>query len=136
MAHVLGFGTLWSHNGVYTAGTGVYTGAYATAVWQTEFNQAGQPSVELGGGVGTADGHWNEVDGGGGPTGIVDGLGRDMRDELMTGWLNPPNYFISDMTVASFRDIGFVTAVPEPATWALAALGLGAIGVQRRWKRK
>ncbi|MCC6508346.1 MAG: PEP-CTERM sorting domain-containing protein [Pirellulaceae bacterium] len=137
MAHVLGFGTLWTNNGVYANNSGEFTGANATVQWQTEFGRSGTPDVELGGGVGTANGHWNEVDGGGLPTGIVDGLGRDLRDELMTGWLNP-NTFISNMTVASFRDIGFtsISVVPEPSSLALACLGFGAIGYSRRRRAK
>ena len=129
MAHVLGFGTLWTANGVYINGTGEFTGVRATAAWMSEFGQVGTPDVELGGGAGTANGHWNEVDGGGGLTGIRDTAGRDMRDELMTGWLNP-NPFISNMTVQSFVDIGFtgVTAVPEPGSLALLFLGIGAVG--------
>jgi hypothetical protein len=128
MAHVLGFGTLWTNNGVYVNGSGEFTGANATAAWQSEFGQPGTPDVELGGGAGTANGHWNEVNGGGGLTGIVDGLGRDMRNELMTGWLNSPA-FISDMTVMSFRDIGF--SVPEPTT-LMAAAAIVPIVLRRR----
>jgi hypothetical protein len=41
-----------------------------------------------------------------GPTGITDGQGRDMTDELMTGWFNIPS-FLSDMTIASFQDLGY-----------------------------
>lgn len=135
MAHVLGFGTLWSLNGVYTNGSGEYTGIFATQAWQSEFGQSGTPKVELGGGAGTADGHWNEVDGGAGLTGIVDSQNRDMRDELMTGWLNS-SYFISNMTVASFRDIGFApvstASSPEPGTNALLGVGLVALGLVKR----
>jgi hypothetical protein len=47
-----------------------------------------------------------------------------MRFELMTGWLNTPSY-ISETTVQSFVDIGFVAAVPEPAT--LLSLASGAL---------
>lgn len=133
MAHVLGFGTLWTSNGVYVTNSGEFTGSHATAAWQAEFGQSGTPDVELGGGGGTKNSHWNEVDGGAGLTGIVDAQGRDMRDELMTGWLNP-NSFISQTTVASFVDIGFVaTPVPEPATYAL--FGLGALLVAARARR-
>ena len=123
MGHVLGFGTLWTNNGVYTSGTGEFTGANATAAWQSEFGQAGTPDVEQDGGAGTADGHWNENNGGAGLTGITDGLARDMRDELMTGWLNG-NSFISEMTIGSFIDIGFtgVTAVPEFSAFASGSL--------------
>jgi hypothetical protein len=133
MAHVLGFGTMWTLNGVYTNGSGEYTGTHATAAWQSEFGQSGTPDVELGGGAGTANGHWNEVDGGGGLTGIVDGQGRDLRDELMTGWLNS-NSFISNMTIASFRDIGFTATAdtPEPGTMVLLSFGLAVLGIAKR----
>ncbi len=110
MAHVLGFGTIWTNLGVYVNGSGQYTGAAALAAYQSEF--VGQQNatfvpVELGGGPGTADGHWNEVDGGAGPTGIVDTQGRDMEFELMTGWLNSPT-FISQTTAYQFQDLGYV----------------------------
>lgn len=127
MAHVLGFGTLWTDNSVYNTGSGEYTGANALSYWQSEFGQTGAlfVDVELGGGPGTANGHWNEVDNGAGLTGITDGT-NDLRNELMTGWLNGPT-FISDMTIASFQDIGFVAAaIPEAGSFL--ALGLVFIG--------
>ena len=135
MAHVLGFGTLWELNGVYTDGTGEFLGSNATAVWNSEFGQTGTADVELQGGSGTANAHWNENLNGSGLVGITDGLGRDMRDELMTGWLNS-NSFISNLTVAAFKDIGFLgaEAAPEPGTLALASLGLGALALRRRKK--
>lgn len=136
LAHVLGFGTLWSNNSVYLNGSGEFTGANATAAWQSEFGQLGTPDVELEGGLGTAGGHWNENLDGAGLTGITDSMGRDMRDELMTGWLNP-NSFISDLTVASFRDIGFTgaTAVPEPGAMVFLMSLFGAYGARRYRKR-
>ncbi|MCC6536349.1 MAG: PEP-CTERM sorting domain-containing protein [Bryobacterales bacterium] len=137
MAHVMGFGTLWTYNGVYTDGTGQYTGAHGLAAYRSEFNQPGAAfvPVELGGGPGTAGGHWNEVDGGAGATGIVSAQG-DMRSELMTGWLNSSPY-ISNLTVQSFRDIGYLpfnslTPVPEPGTWVLMGAGVTLIGAFRR----
>jgi hypothetical protein len=133
MAHVMGLGTLWSWHGIYSNGTGQYTGANALAAYRTEFNQpvATFVPVELGGGAGTANGHWNEVDGGGSTTGIVSAQG-DMRNELMTGWLNSP-YFISNMTVQSFVDIGYsdTSPMPEPGTFALFAAGLAGVVVLR-----
>ncbi len=139
MAHVLGFGTLWTLNGVYDNDTGQYTGANALAMWQTEFNQPGAAyiPVELDGGGGTANGHWNENNVGSGLTGITDDNGIDMRDELMTGWLNTPT-FISNTTKMSFMDIGYdVAIVPAPAAFWLFASGLlGVIGVARSRKHK
>lgn len=131
LAHVMGFGTLWTDNNVYTDGTGHYTGANGLAAYQGEFNQplVTFVPVELGGGAGTANGHWDEVNGGGGLTGITDGLGHDMRDELMTGWLNS-NIFVSQTTLASFTDIGFI-AVPEPTGALLLLMGVAGIGMRR-----
>lgn len=145
MAHVLGIGTLWGYNGVYTDGSGQYTGAAGVAAYQSEFNQAGATyiPVELGGGEGTADAHWNEVEGGAGATGIVDSQGRDMRDELMTGWMNPSS-FVSNTTIASLQDIGFTVnlngttpaaAVPEPESALLFALGLPLLAWSRQRRR-
>lgn len=133
MAHVLGFGTLWTDNNVYVNNSGEYTGARATLEWQSEFGQSGTPDVELAGGAGTANGHWNENTFGLGTTGITDSMGRDMTDELMTGWLSSQT-FISQMTVESFADIGFtVSAVPEPGS--LAVLGLVSFGLVYRRRR-
>ena len=130
MGHVLGLGTLWTFNNVYVNGTGQFTGARALEEFKVEFNQptATFVPVELGGGSGTANGHWNEVDGGAGLTGLTDTMGRDMAFELMTGWLNTSQpSFVSRMTLGSFEDIGFtsnLTAVPEPTSLCLLALGL------------
>lgn len=133
MAHVLGFGTLWTNNHLYTTGTGKYTGQYGLAAYNAEFGKSGTyVPVELGGGVGTADGHWDEVDNGSTNTGIVDASGRDMKSELMTGWLNSP-VFVSNTTKQSFRDLGYtvasVTAVPLPATlWLFTTALLSVAG--------
>lgn len=157
MGHVLGFGTLWSSSGVglagfqevYVDGTGQYTGAAALAAYRQEFGQADASyvPVELDGGAGTANGHWNEVtdnfslenvagfdsdpgDGASAPT-IVGGplAGESLDDDLMTGVLSGSAY-LSNTTLASFFDIGYTTAdllpVPEPSTCA-ALLGLLAL---------
>ena len=138
MAHVIGFGTLWNpsnygHMGyqeVYVDGSGQFTGDAALDIYKGEFNQPGAAfvPVELSGGGGTADSHWNENYGGAGLTGIVDGDGNDMTFELMTGWLNFPT-FLSQTTLDSFEDIGY-EVIPEPATVSL--LVLGAVAVVRR----
>lgn len=133
IAHVIGFGTLWTDNGVYANETGAYTGANALAAYKAEFNQLNAASipVELGGGPGTADGHWDEVDGGGVNTGVVSSFG-DMSFELMTGWINAP-YYISNTTIQSFADIGYLTtSIPEPGTLFSFAAGVSFIFLLRR----
>lgn len=159
MAHVLGFGTLWSSSGVglpgfqevYVEGSGQYTGAAALAAYQTEFGQAEASfvPVELDGGAGTADGHWNEVadnfqvensagfdidpgDGGPAPT-IVGGqlVGESLDDDLMTGILSG-SAFLSNTTLASFSDIGYTTVdlMPIPEAQSFASLaGLLVLGI-------
>ncbi|MFT6178506.1 MAG: hypothetical protein ACJAQT_000578 [Akkermansiaceae bacterium] len=146
MGHVLGIGSLWSAANVglagpgrqelYTTGSGEFTGANATAAWQAEFGQLDAfVPVELSGGAGTANAHWNENVNGAGSTGITQaGTGNDMRNELMTGWLNDPT-FVSNMTLASLNDIGYTTTailVPEPTSALFAGLGLLLLGGRRR----
>lgn len=144
MGHVLGFGTLWNTDSLggdfagtqshYIDGSGEYTGPAALAQWQTEFGQTGATfvPVELGGGPGTADGHWNEVDGGGSPTGFTQAsTGRDLQDELMTGWLGGST-FVSQMTIASFEDIGYIV-IPEVPGIVMMTLAYAAFwGLGRR----
>lgn len=121
IAHVLGFGTLWSLNGLLVEGSGRYTGSAGVTAYRAEFSPgASFVPVELGGGVATRDLHWNEVDGGLSNTGITDSQGRDFGDEIMTGWTGPTpaNRYISQTTLRSFEDLGF-TVVPEPSACLL-----------------
>lgn len=157
MAHVLGFGTLWdsasalmgtglepNFQQVYTNGTGQYTGAAALSTYQVEY---GQPNasfipVELDGGEGTKDSHWNEVtdnfnsenlagfdsdpgDDLAAPT-IASGIhaGESLDDELMSGVLSGSAY-ISETTLATFYDIGFTIAELSPIPEAESAVLFG-----------
>jgi hypothetical protein len=142
MAHVIGFGTLWGldlfgdgtiYNDFYDTDSGQYTGAAGLAAYQAEFDPtAAYVPVELGGGDGTANGHWDEVDSGAGLTGIATASGDDMAYELMTGWLNSPT-FLSDTTLGQFYDLGY-TVVPEPASILLIALVCSAaFWIRRRF---
>lgn len=134
IGHLLGIGTLWTSNGLYNYGSGQYTGAFGMAAYNAEFSQSGSfIPVELGGGGGTANSHWNEGDGGG-LTGITDSLGHDFRNELMTGWLNT-NPFLSNTTVQSMRDLGF-TVVPEPCGLTCLLLGVTMLAAGRRTSRR
>ena len=135
IAHALGFGTLWLNNGLYVSGSGQYTGAAALAAYRTEFNKpdATYVPVELEGGLGTANCHWDEVNVGAAATGITDSQGRDMRDELLTGWVNLPasSLFISQTTIHSFEDLGY-TLVPEPGTLMLLGVAVGLLAWRTR----
>lgn len=138
MAHVIGFGTFWNPEiytatfagtqNVYTNGTGQYTGAYGLAAYNAEFGLGeSYIPVELDGGPGTADGHWDEA--------IFAGGFRD----IMTGYLNGVSpdadapfaaATLSATTIASFADIGYMTVVTDIAAVPLpAALGFGLIGL-------
>ncbi len=134
LAHIIGFGTLWVDNGLYNDGSGQYTGAAALAAYQAEFDSgAAFVPVELGGGSGTANAHWDEV----GPTSQdgIDSANPLPMGELMTGWADYPN-FISDTTLASFIDLGYtvnLTAVPLPAAvWLFGSGLLGLVGWSKR----
>jgi len=148
MAHVIGFGTLWTYNHnlqstdypMYVTGNGQYFGANALAQYVEEFGQAGASyiPVELEGGTGTANGHWNEVAGGAGATGLTSIYG-DMQNELMTGWLND-NLYVSKTTLGAIDDLGYVvdyskaglvSAIPETGLmgWGFAVAGLA-------WRRR
>jgi hypothetical protein len=95
MAHVLGFGTLWEANGLYVESTGQYTGESALAAYQASSDPtATYVPIELEGGNGTADGHWDEE-------WLLGG------SELMTGWLEGETT-LSDVTLAQFRDLGYL----------------------------
>ncbi|MEK7949766.1 leishmanolysin-related zinc metalloendopeptidase [Luteolibacter soli] len=149
MAHVLGIGTLWTYNtdlagagtyNLYTVGSGQYFGPNALAAWQNEFGQPGATyvPVELGGGAGTANGHWNEVDGGAGNTGFVSNItGLDFSRELMTGWASN-QFFLSTVTLGGLDDLGYVVdyskagLIPEPATAMLLVAASGLVFRRRR----
>lgn len=130
MAHVLGFGTLWTYNNVYVEASGQYTGAAGLAAYQAEFDPFATFVP-----VSEDNGHWLEQPYGGSLTGITDIYGNDMAYELMTPYLNSPS-FISNTTLQTFVDLGYtVSAIPEPATVWLLISGLGMVGIAYR-KRK
>jgi hypothetical protein len=132
MAHVIGFGTLWTPNGVYTANSGQFTGANALATYRIEFSQPAATFVPVelfSGGTNFPNAHWDENDGGSCCTGRTSAQG-DMTFELMTGWLNAGAY-LSQTSMASFFDIGYLP-VPEPGSFWLLGAGMTVLGLGRR----
>jgi hypothetical protein len=112
IAHVIGFGTLWNTNSfggiftgtqsIYNANSGQYTGMFALAEYRKEFDaNALFIPIELDGGPGTANGHWDETWAGG-------------SSDIMTGYLGSIAT-LSRTTIASFADIGYTTLITHPA---------------------
>jgi hypothetical protein len=96
MAHVLGFGTIWSAKGLVTGAGGTdprFTGVHATAEYDSIFGVTDTSvPVENTGGPGTRDSHWRE---------------SVFRNELMTGFLNSGVDPLSRVTAAQMQDIGY-----------------------------
>jgi hypothetical protein len=97
MAHVMGFGVIWSDLGLLrgaNTSNPTFTGAQATAEYNALFgtHASGVP-VEADGGSGTAYSHWDET---------------VFNNELMTGWYNSGQTNpLSRITVASMADLGY-----------------------------
>ena len=110
MAHVLGFGTLWTDfpatiadfNG-FTGPDPRFVGSRAVAEWST-LGRAGTIPVEADGGAGTAYAHWDET---------------TFNNELMTGWLNNGSNPLSRVTIASLADLGYHTALAQADAYSL-----------------
>lgn len=143
MAHVMGFGTLWNPaftNGgtqqfqnLYTDESGKYTGAHALALYQEIYDSSATfIPVELDGGSGTANAHWDE--------GFLGNVFLH-ESELLTGYLDSSPY-ISDISLASFADLGYTVRlsdgrilgqVSSPSTFAFYGLALLLL-VNRRYR--
>ncbi len=101
MGHVLGIGTLWRLTNLlvgFQSADPFFTGASARTVFPTLFGSGafypGTPvPVENIGGPGTRDGHWRE---------------SILRNELMTGTINPGANPLSALSLASLRDLGYL----------------------------
>ncbi len=127
MAHVLGFGTIWTDQGLLVGACPTSTKPWFNGPSsQQAFVAALLPGVIYGNpitpvegdgacGDGTRDGHWSET---------------VMGNELMTGFISPSTNPLSAITSASLRDMGYVVndAVSDAYTvpGATAALRTGA----------
>ena len=110
---------------LYTYGSGRYLGAAALAEWKSEFNRPADTyvPVELDGGSGTANGHWNEQYGGATNTGIVSSAtGMDLSHELMTGWASD-TFFISRATLGALDDLGYQVDYSKAGLLAIPEIG-------------
>ena len=111
MGHVLGIGTLWARLGL-VAGSGtndpLFTGTHARQAYTDLTTIAGR-DVPLAnqGGAGTAEGHWRE---------------SVFGQELMTGFLDDGVNPLSQLTIASLRDIGYSIDMDAADPFALPSL--------------
>jgi hypothetical protein len=89
MGHSLGFGSIWDRLGLVT--NGLFTGARAAGEYHDMGGLGGIP-VEQDGGSGTAGSHWDE---------------ETFGNELMTGYINAGTNYFTEMSAASFGDLGY-----------------------------
>ncbi len=99
MMHTVGFGTVWTYLDLLSGGgtaTPTFTGENATGVYEAAsgVTDSGGVPVEQDGGPGTRDSHWDE---------------ETFGNEIMTGYINNSDNYLSDMTVASLEDLGYDT---------------------------
>ena len=121
MAHVLGFGTLWTVPPSLLVGGGTsdpyFPGANAvdayTAVCSSCFGS--RVPVEGGGGAGTRDAHWRE---------------SVMGAELMTGYVSLTSNPLSAITVGALRDMGYTVSSANADPYFVSSVNLraGALG--------
>lgn len=134
----IGIGSLWEVNGLYSSGSGEYTGTAGLAAYQTEFSQPAASFIPVELFAGTREIYWDEIDNAAGLTGITNASGQDFGDDIMTAWLGPntADTFISQTTIQSLEDLGYSVAatskVPEPSSLLLL---FSASGLFLRRKR-
>lgn len=136
MAHVIGFGTLWSHLGLLQDSARAdrnanthFTGAAAKAAFDeirgNNYTDSDLVPVQHQGGVGVWNGHWREL---------------VFRTELMTPFPDRGPNPMSVVSLASFVDIGYPEVdysvadeyvLPPPQYAAQAAAGVRAAAARR-----
>lgn len=109
MGHLLGLGLLWNKNGVYTPDSGLYR---ANTRAQAEFSAlgcSGRLPVELDGGSGTVNSHWDE---------------DCLKHELMSGFTDSKeNAILSRITLGGLEDIGYTVNYSGADTFTRNDLG-------------
>jgi hypothetical protein len=131
MAHVLGFGLIWSDLDLITGEFG--TDPYFTGVGARQaFRASENPSnpfvgnavpVENTGGFGTRDGHWRETV-----------FGRELLTGFFNGGVANP---LSAVTAASMRDLGYVVDDSRADAYQLSLrMGSLAAGTGGAWREQ
>ncbi|HYW31036.1 MAG TPA: leishmanolysin-related zinc metalloendopeptidase [Gemmatimonas sp.] len=120
MGHILGIGTLWSHQRTLLSGRGgddpYFTGAAARSRFATipGNSYSGFPvPVENNGGVGTRDSHWRR---------------SVFANELMQGYAQGGGMPLSGVTIGSLADLGYTVSYASASSYSflVAALSDGA----------
>lgn len=131
MFHAIGSGTLWEDFGLIDQTGFGYQGQHGLSYYQAESGNtfAGFVPLESSGGAGTAGGHWEDDD----PY-FVDRINQ--RQEINTGTQlsTDPSFedenaavyetFISNVTLGSFRDIGYLVPSLGGAEFEFGANGI------------
>jgi hypothetical protein len=118
MGHVLGYGTIWSSNGLLVNPSGCdttqdphFVGSQALAAFDRigglNYVASAKVPVENRGGPGTCDGHWRE---------------SVFKNELMTGFLNIGSNPLSLETVASMGDLGYLVTYSAADPYLLSLM--------------
>lgn len=125
MGHVLGIGTIWNSKGLLQNRSSpsnlldtFYSGANGIvgfdAVGGLTYTGGNKVPVENTGGAGTMNGHWRE---------------SVLKNELMTGYINPGPNPLSVLTVRSLMDLGY-TVDPSRSDAFFVALTARAPGAE------
>jgi subtilisin-like proprotein convertase family protein len=122
MAHVLGYGTIWSYKGLLQGAGSInptFSGANAMKEFGTLLGSSTPTAVPVAntGGPGTRDSHWREA---------------VFGNELMTGFINQGVNPLSRLTIASMADLGYQVnlevadqyTLPSPIMMAMMGIGV------------
>lgn len=105
IAHVLGFGTLWEDFGLISVLEAAYFGTNAVTAYNEAGGQGHFVPLETEGGEGTAYAHWDEI---------------ILTRELMTGYIDDGENYLSAITIAAMEDLGYVVSYASAETFLLA----------------
>jgi hypothetical protein len=105
IAHVLGFGTLWEDFGLISVLEAAYFGTNAVNAYNEAGGQGRFVPLETEGGEGTAYAHWDEI---------------ILTRELMTGYIEDGENYLSAISIAAMEDLGYVVSYASAEAFLLA----------------
>lgn len=105
IAHVLGFGTLWEDFGLISVLEAAYFGTNAVTAYNEAGGQGRFVPLQTEGGEGTAYAHWDEI---------------ILTRELMTGYIEDGENYLSAITIAAMEDLGYIVSYSSAEAFLLA----------------